>query len=159
MKGKAHHVTVVVAWLADFTRDLAGGTLEERRMSCLMWSSAELDWIFRAAPTWLEDSHAAEVASARQVLFDSWTQLSSSAALDGKPRWQFLPKHHLAKHILQIAELSRRNPASHWEYMDEHFMGLGKQSAGRQFQAKLGRRVLFALLTLFGMAADARERR
>ena len=159
MKGKAHNVTVVVAWLADFTRNVASATLEDRRMSLTMWSLAELDWIFRAAPTWLEDSHVAEVASARQVLFDSWTQLSSAAALDGKPRWQFLPKFHLVKHILQTAELTRRNPASHWEYLDEHFMGLGKQSAGRLFQAKLGRRVLFALLTLFGMAADARERR
>ena len=158
MKGRAHNMTMVVAWLASFTRLLPSPSAEEARMSALTWSLAECDWVFRDAGTWLTDGQCTSIHRARGVLFESWSLLSRAAARASSPRLQFLPKHHVVDHILRSALQTKRNPASHWEYLDEHHMGLSKKSAGRLFQARMGRRVLFALSTRLGITVDQRDR-
>ena len=123
-----------------------------------MWSLGDCDWVFRDASTWLTAGQCISVEVARKVLFRNWSLLSSSAARAALPRWQFLPKHHLVDHILRTAVKTKRNPASHWEYLDEHHMGLSKKSVGRLFQRKMGRRVVFAQVTGLGIAVDKRDR-
>jgi len=157
MKGKAHNITVVVSWLAWFLRTLPSPSEDEFKMSALFWSLAECDWLFRDASTWLSAGQCTSVEAARKVLFENWSLLSSAAARAAFPRWQFLPKHHMVDHILRSAVKTKRNPASHWEYLDEHHMGLSKKACGRFFHKRMGRRVLFAQVTRLGIAVDRRD--
>ena len=64
------------------------------------------------------------------------------------------PKHHMVEHTQDDAIATRRNPGGYWNMPDSSMMGNSKKAAGRNFQPKLGRRMLFNLVVWWGLELE-----
>ena len=155
LKAKAHNAMVIVRWLAALTSGTTPDAPRPRRlMARLFWALAEIDHVFARGPQWLDDHHAERVKVARDTLFPSWVALAADACQEGRAAWGFIPKHHLCEHTLDECILNRRNPGGFWNFGEEGMMGESKRATGGNYQPEMGRRILFHLLSRFGIFLD-----
>ena len=154
LKCKAHNASVVCKWLASFTSTQDQTRKTNRLMSRVFWCLSETDRVFSAGPYWLDDHHARLLQECRDTLFPAWKALAMDASRRGLARWHAIPKHHMMEHTYDEAIATRRNPGGYWNMPDESMMGNSKKAAGRSFQPRLGRRILFNLVARWGLELE-----
>ena len=114
-------------------------------VSCC-WCLSETDLIFTTGPYWLGNHHVRPLQQIRDVLFPCWRSFAQDASSRAIPRWKAIPKLHMCEHTYDEAIATRRNPGAFYNMAYESMMGNSKKAAGRQFQPRLGKRILFNLM-------------
>ena len=134
---------MVCKWLSAFvlTQDQTRKTV--RLMSRVFWCPSETDLMFTTGPYWLENHHVRLLQDIRDVLSPCWKSFAQDASSRAIPRWKAIPKLHMCEHTYDEAIATRRNPGAYYNMADESMMGNSKKAAGRQFQPRLGKRILF----------------
>ena len=67
-----------------------------------------------------------------------------------------IPKVHLFQHLLSKIAVTKRNPASHWVFGDEHCIGVVKRMAKAVHATTLSQSALDALHLFFVFTAEGR---
>lgn len=150
LKAKAHNCMMCICWMSSLLnhehthdhvaippRDTSDWT---HSRACILYSFAMVWKIIRgkhhAAPpllqpsvlVWLSDKDASMLGRLARILHEKWHWLSAACLASGKCRWQQKPKHHALQHSLEYAARTKRNPASHYVFIDESFIGRTKRT-------------------------------
>ena len=126
-KAKAANTMVVIAWLADFLSRRSTLTSHTRWRSSLFWALAQTWSIMRRNGLWLDEASRHEFKVAGRTLLRSYGLLSAEAAARGSRKWPSKPKNHAMRHSIRHAWKTGRNPASHYCYKDEDYVGIKKK--------------------------------
>ena len=155
LKAKAHNAMVVCKWLAHVTKD--DNTELGRHRAAVLWGLSYMHTVFSTAPFRLSDEQTVAVVRAGRVVLASWRVLLTDAEAKGLARWHMVPKVHLFQHLLVSIEVTKRNPASHWVFADEHNIGMVKKMArGSMHASTLSQSALDALHLFFTFSAEGR---
>ena len=149
LKSKAHNCMMVMRWLNALLASLELKDSVGKHVTRVCWALAEADSICSDAPQWLGPKDVQHMKLAEAVLFQSWKALG----------WHCIPKHHMLQHQMQDATnpaLGCRNPGGFWCHSEEHMMGVGKRSAGKNYQPQMGTRILFSMRVKLGICLISR---
>ena len=155
-KGKAFNTMVVLQWLASIAQDDPDMHAEYRG---ILLRSLSRQWdlfarcksvYFTERDTQLYVRDASRTLTALKALF-------IESRTGGGHLWSLRPKTHLFKHIMDRVRLTRRNPASHWCFSDERYVGymskclptlagVGRRHAGKRLLQRHYIRVRLRLL-------------
>ena len=153
-KSKAANTLKVGYWLAAKTKTLSEAAPHDRHLAlcaCMLWGYTEIFSICREAGQWLSEEEAAQMDIARQAALFSNHALSAEMVASGVWRFPQKPKHHATDHCLRLAAKSKLNPAWHWCFADEDFIGkmkkLGNKVPATNFSLRLIERYVIRLFS------------
>ena len=122
LKGKAHNILVVQAWLSMLCVTKSDGTAYSNLRACICTSWDRFFKVLKAAGPELNHAEVAELERQGLFMFDGWAEAAKQTMAAGRPAWKLLPKMHLMYHIFQDTIRTRRNPTHQWAFSDEDAM-------------------------------------
>ena len=144
-KSKAGNTMKVGYWLTERAVARADANPHNLHLACIagmMHGYSEIFCVCQQSGQFLSDHQAQRLAAARESALFCNGALTSEAMVLGRPHFRPKPKHHLCDHALRRAIATRENPAWHWCFSDEYFIGRVEKLAQGCHVNSLSQRVL-----------------
>ena len=125
------------------------------RVRHLLFLGFKCMWdVMRDNGLWLPAQAVADLVKARDSALLSWNALALWAAEHNSPHmWILKPKHHILDEMIQRVQRTSMNPAHHWAFGDEDFVGqivrLSQKSHPSTVSATAVRRYRLRIALLF----------
>ena len=146
-KGKAANTLFVARWLADVLKehaDMHPQDVHAQQRAAMVWGFVEVFRVCSEGRQWLSDAEARALTLAREASLLCYSALAGEASNTQPPKamYPLKPKHHAWDHALRAAIETKRNPAWHWTFCDEDFIGRVKRIAARTHPNTMAMRTL-----------------
>jgi hypothetical protein len=144
LKAKAHNSAMVGLWLADVTaraQRVRGSEYMSKLATC-SWGFASIWCIVSAAGMILTEGEANNLASARRHALMGFQWLAHEAAARHDFLFDFVPKFHKLDESLRRSSRTRVNPAWHWCFSEESWVGFIARLANSTHKVALQRRTI-----------------
>ena len=155
LKSKAHNSAMVGLWLAHETAETQRASEYMSKLAACSYGFAALWCIVSAAGMILTEGEANKLASARRQALMGYQWLAHEAAAREEYLFEFVPKFHKLDESLRRSSRTRVNPAWHWCFSEESWVGFIARLANSTHKVSLQRRT--ALRWLLHMYGEWRE--
>ena len=98
-------------------------TMHQKARATTIWGFAEGIRIMSSSGFFLSSSEAGQLEAAREASLGGYSLLSHESSVSNLLTWPLKPKHDYLDELCSKGVERKVNPASHWCFQDEDFIG------------------------------------
>ena len=122
-KGKAANTMKVLLWLEHILAQRPAATAHAKVVACVVRAVCRQWRLVHVPSVWFSHLQARAFYRDGVRILTCLKTLFMESNMLGKKHWSLKPTHHQFLHLCKSVLGSRRNPASHWCFSDERFVG------------------------------------